>query len=343
MFLGEPVLDYIIAIALFAIFMVIINPVIRLIFRIGNKIAHKTINTTDDRLVEYFERKRKGVFIPFELVIALYVALKWFFAGETATIYIDKIAIVIFTLIIAGVIVDFIKFFIHTKYQSASDDPRANSLYLLLPIIKILIWIFAAFFVVSNLGYDVSALLAGLGIGGVAIALASQSFLGDLLSFISIISDKPFEIGDYISVNGIEGTVKKIGIKSVRIERNMGEEVVIPNSQATGSQLHNYKRMNYRRGDIALGLVMTTPNEKLKLIPNILKSICDEHPKLELVWCNFSGFSDFAFVFSIAYKVYTADYVEFSNTREYLNYTLRQKLDEAGIAMAYPTYTINKG
>jgi small-conductance mechanosensitive channel len=143
-------------------------------------------------------------------------------------------AIIFITIFVVSVIIDIIKYIIKSKYGD-EEDPRRNSLLLVFPIIRIVVWILAGFFILSNLGYDVSALLAGLGIGGVALALASQSFLGDLISFISIVSDKPIEIGDYILINGIEGTVKKIGIKSTRIERNLGEEVIIPNSKITNS------------------------------------------------------------------------------------------------------------
>lgn len=197
-------------------------------------------------------------------------------------------------------------------------------------------------FIISNLGYSVTEVLAGLGIGGIALALASQSFLSDLISFVSIASDKPIEIGDYISVGGVEGTVKKIGIKSTRLERNMGEEVVLPNSTITGSELHNYKRLNKRRFDIVINISPAMPNEKLQLIPQIASDICKDNKIIEFVRCAFTNIGNPANEFSITAYVLDPDAEIYFKEKEQYIYKLRAALAQNDIQFAVPTMVIKQ-
>ena len=339
-FLGNTLLDYFIAIIIFAGTFVIFKFIIKKGFSVIKKIANKTTTTIDNQIINYFEQKKKSSFIPIELLFSLLISMQFINCSENIINIVGNITTIILTIYVASIIIDYIKYLIHSKYHSNNNDPKATTFYLLLPIIKIFIWILAILFIMSNLGRDITTLLAGLGIGGIAIALASQAFLSDLLSFVSIVSDKPFEIGDYILVNGIEGSVKKIGIKSVRIEGNTGEEIVLPNSKITSSELHNFRRMNKRKAELAFEVQAQTTSEQLKLIPEIIQKICDEKAELEFIRCHFSGFSSYAFEVSAVYFVLDSDFMVFANAREYLNYRVLEELDLLGIKLAYPKQDI---
>ena len=195
-------------------------------------------------------------------------------------------------------------------------------------------------FVLSNIGLDVTGILAGFGIGGVAIAFASQSFLGDLIAYISIASDKPFDIGDYILINNLEGTVTKIGIKSVRIERNMGEEVIIPNSKITNSELHNFTRIQKRRFDLNINIALTTSNEKLAMIPVIANQICEEHAIYEFVRSSLLDVGKYSFEFIVAVYVRSDNPIVYFTQKQEFIYELRKQLLAANIEFAPPLLEI---
>lgn len=341
-YLGNCVLDYIIAFSLFLLIFALFNPVISLILKIISKAVKKTTTDVDDKIVEYFENHRKHALVPLEIVIAIYVAINFLKLSIGVQKILDMAIIILCTFFVVRVLLGFLEYFITNKHSKVGNsDARLSTLYLLMPIMKVVAWVLAAFFVMDNLGYNITAILAGLGIGGVAIALASQSFLSDLISFVSILSDKPIEVGDYISVGGMEGTVKKIGIKSTRLERISGEEVVLPNSKITGNDLLNYKRMNRRRADINLGITMNTNIEILKLIPDIIKKICAEkEPMLEYVNCVFVKISNFSFDMVATYYVNSPEFAVFAAHREYLNYRILEELGKEGIKLAYPTSTV---
>ena len=160
---------------------------------------------------------------------------------------------------------------------------------------------------------------------------------------MSIVSDKPFEIGDYILINGIEGNVKKIGIKSVRIERNTGEEVVIPNSKITGSELHNFKVLNKRRFDLTINVVLSTPHDKLQAIPQIAESICKDNPLLQFVICSLNDITN-----SASYQFTTIVYVldktgaVMLREKEQFIYKFTQALSKNGITFPVPTMVVKQ-
>jgi small-conductance mechanosensitive channel len=341
-YFGNTILGYILFVVLFIAILLLIKPILKLISKINKKMANSSDNTVIIRLLTYLEEKRNKAFVPLEVIFALYIASRILWLTPKIQNIVDSLFVIFLTIFIVSIVLDFIKYFVRTKYDptDSNNDPRANSLFLLLPVIKVFVWVLAAFFILSNLGYDISTLLTGLGIGGVALALASQAFLSDLLSFVSIISDKPIEIGDYISIGGVEGTVIKIGIKSTRIERNLGEEVVIPNSKITSSDLFNYRRMNRRLLSITLGLAMDTPNEKIKMLPDIIKNICASNTLLDFQRSHLTGANDFAMQYSIVCYVLDSNFVIFCDAREYLLLNLGEELSKNNIVLAYPTQEI---
>ena len=207
-------------------------------------------------------------------------------------------------------------------------------------IIKGVIWGFGILLVLSNLGINISSLLAGLGIGGIAVALALQNILGDLFSAFAIYLDKPFEVGDFIVVGESKGTVEKIGIKTSRLRALQGEELIISNKELTNARIQNFKKMKERRITFRLGVTYETPLEKLKKIPEIIKQIITSFEDTRFERAHFVQFGDFALIFEVVYYMTTPAYIDYLNTQEKINFKIKEIFEKENIEMAYPTQTI---
>jgi len=194
--------------------------------------------------------------------------------------------------------------------------------------------------VLSNLGVNITSLVAGLGIGGLAIALALQSVLSDLFSSFSIYFDKPFQVGDYIIVGKHSGTVEKIGIKSTRIRASQGEEIVISNQELTSARVQNFKKLKERRNTTSIGVTYETSTDKLKKIPDIIKYIIEEEKNARFDRVYFTTFADSALVFDLVYYVKSDAYSVYLETQQNINFKIKEAFEKEGIDMAYPTQTI---
>ena len=144
-------------------------------------------------------------------------------------------------------------------------------------VVRFMIWAAALLFIFDNLEVNITAFVASLGIGGVAIALAAQAVLGDAFSSFAIFMDKPFQVGDFIIVGDLLGTVEHVGFKTTRIRSLGGEELVFSNSDLTSSRIKNYKRMRERRVVFSVGVIYQTPVEKVKALPPMIKRVVEEH------------------------------------------------------------------
>jgi small-conductance mechanosensitive channel len=203
-------------------------------------------------------------------------------------------------------------------------------------LIKIVLWITGLLFLLANLGINISSLAASLGIGGIAIALAVQNILGDLFSSFSIYFDKPFAVGDTIIVDKYTGVVKRIGLKSTRIQTLQGEELVIGNKELISSKIQNLKKMERRRVMFNIGLAYDTPVEKLKTAKELILQAILDSEKIELERVNFFEFSNNSLIFEVAYFHKNANYLEYMNERELINLKIKEGLDKEGIHFASP-------
>ena len=206
---------------------------------------------------------------------------------------------------------------------------------------QVAIWSLAGLLVLDNLGIDITALVAGLGIGGIAVAFALQSILGDIFASISIILDKPFEVGDFIIVGDLMGTVEYVGVKTTRLRSLSGEQIVMSNSDLLQSRIRNYKRMNERRVTFSLGVTYQTPPEKLETVPGIIREAIEGQDKTRFDRAHFSSFGDFALVFEVVYYMLEPDYNLMMDTQQAINLDLFRRFAEDGIEFAYPTQTIH--
>ncbi|MCF7917965.1 mechanosensitive ion channel family protein [Candidatus Gracilibacteria bacterium] len=228
------------------------------------------------------------------------------------------------------------------KVQQNKDETVVNGLRL---VIRIILWATALLLVLSNLGFNISALAASLGIGGIAIAFAAQNILADLFSSFTIYFDKPFAVGDYVIVTGpnglVDGTVKHIGLKTTRLISLRGEEIVISNKELTESHIQNLKKLKTRRVDFQIGVTYDTSVEKLKLIPNLVKKVIKAQKLAEYGRTHFHEFGDFSLKFKIMYHVETGDYDDYLNIQQSINLGIKEVFEKEKIEMAFPTQTIH--
>lgn len=229
-------------------------------------------------------------------------------------------------------------FFSYIFYQHAKKDiapiQQARGLNI---IIKIVLWILGVVFLADNLGYNITAIVAGLGIGGIAIALAGQAILADLFSYFVIFFDKPFETGDYIVIGDKSGTVEHIGVKTTRLRTLTGEQLIVSNTDLTNSRVQNYKRMEKRRVLLAIGVTYETSIDKLTRIPGIVKAIITDQENVLFDRAHFTGFGDFSLNFEIVFFMLTDDYMQYMNSQQQFCFCLLRRFEEEKIDFAYPT------
>ncbi|MBI4180257.1 mechanosensitive ion channel family protein [bacterium] len=195
-------------------------------------------------------------------------------------------------------------------------------------------------FLLDNMGVNVSAVVAGLGIGGIAVALAAQAVLGDLFASFSIFLDKPFQPGDFIIVGDLMGTVEQIGIKTTRVRSLSGEQLVFSNADLTSSRIRNFKQMFERRALFQFGVVYQTPLDKVKRIPDMVREIIGGIGETRLDRANFFKFGDSSLDFEVVYYVKKPDYNIYMNCQERINLALMERFQKEGIEFAYPTRTL---
>lgn len=281
---------------------------------------------------------------PFYFFLSLYISLQFIAIPESfqkGVYYIVVILVTYYILKAVGIIIDHVvKKRINNKEKNGMKH-EAQVTQIAGKITKIALWILAIIFLLSNLGFNVSSLVAGLGIGGIAIALALQNILGDIFSAISIYLDRPFEVGDFIIIgSGDMGTVKKIGVKSTRIQTNSGQELVVSNKELTSIRINNYKKMKKRRVVFGLGVTYDTSSAKLKKIPQIIKEIIKKQKTAEFSRAHFKEFGPYSLDFEAIYHMLDPDYTLMRDTHEKILLEIKKEFEKEKIEFAFPTQSV---
>ncbi|MEA3366051.1 MAG: mechanosensitive ion channel family protein, partial [Candidatus Hydrogenedentes bacterium] len=202
---------------------------------------------------------------------------------------------------------------------------------------QVAVWSLALLVALQNLGFEITALIAGLGIGGIAIAFALQNILGDIFCSVAIVLDKPFAVGDFIIVGDQMGVVENIGIKTTRVRSLWGEQIIFSNADLTSNRIRNYKRMKERRITFSLGVVYETPLEKLERIPTIIRDSIEAVPLTRFDRAHFNQYGDFSLNFEVVYYVLSPDYNTYMDIQQSINLAIFRRFKEEGIVFAYPT------
>jgi small-conductance mechanosensitive channel len=225
-----------------------------------------------------------------------------------------------------------------------SQDKNAQTIVTLVQFVaNVVIWALVLLGALSNLGINVTALVTGLGIGGIAVALAVQNILGDLLASVSIALDKPFEVGDFVNLdNGFMGSVVAIGIKSTRLRSLSGEQIVVPNSEIVKARIRNFGRMQERRAVFNFGVTYDTPREQVAAIPALVRQAIEEcgQGKTRVDRAHFNAFGESALNFEVVYFMLVPDYGAYMDVQQAVNLRLMEEFEKRGVSFAFPTRTI---
>jgi small-conductance mechanosensitive channel len=207
-------------------------------------------------------------------------------------------------------------------------------------VARVLLWGLVALVALDNLGIQVTTLVAGLGVGGIAVALAVQNILGDVFNSLSIVLDKPFEVGDFIIVGDLLGTVENIGVKTTRLRSLGGEQLVFSNSDLVSSRVRNYKRMYERRVVFQFGVTYQTPPDLLERIPAMVREIVTSFDDTRFDRAHFASYGDSALTYEVVFYVLSPDYNRYMDRQQAINLEIMRAFAAQGIEFAYPTQTL---
>ena len=220
------------------------------------------------------------------------------------------------------------------------DGASVTALMLIGVVSRTLVWAFTALLILDHLGFDITALIAGLGIGGIAVALAAQNILGDLFASLSIVLDKPFVVGDFVVAEGWRGTIERVGIKTTRVRSLDGEQIVLSNAELLKMRLHNYKRMQERRILFGVGVTYQTPAGKLERIPQLIGEAIERQPLTRFERAHFKDYGDSSLNYEVVYYVLAPEYGVYMDTQQAINLEIFRRFAQEGIEFAYPTRTL---
>ena len=336
-FWGNTVERYLIAVGILIAGIILIKIFKSIVLYRLKKWAEKTETTLDDFLIKGIQKS----IVPLLYYGVFYAAVTSLTLNSQFQKILQIVSLVILTFFIVRFISSTIMFTLtyFIKKQERGDE-KARQLRGMTVLINLFVWALGIVFLMDNLGFNISAVVAGLGIGGIAIALAAQAVLGDVFSYFVIYFDRPFEVGDFIVVGDKVGSVEYTGIKTTRIRALSGEQLVFSNHDLTNSRIHNYKKMERRRVVFKLGVIYQTTAEQLESIPKIVREIIESQQDVTFDRGHFATYGDFSLNFEFVYYVIGADYNKYMDTQQAINMKIYRTFEEKGIEFAYPTQTI---
>ena len=335
-FLGNTFQDYLVSAAVFLGVSVGMPIAKRVVLRHLKTFTEATKNDYDD-LVHDLLRRFVGPFV--YLFTAIYFGTLSLSLPGNLSRLLYGFFVVILAIKVAQVLQETARYVIRKwTEQTVKEDPTSAAMLKNMTwVVRIMIWAATLLFIFDNLGVNITAFVASLGIGGVAIALAAQAVLGDAFSSFAIFMDKPFQVGDFIIVGDLLGTVEHVGFKTTRIRSLGGEQLIFSNSDLTSSRIKNYRRMQQRRIVFSVGVIYQTPVEKVKAISLMIKRVIEEHQNARFDRAHFKSFGDFALIYEVVFYVLRPDYNTYMDVQQSINVRLIEEFQEAGIAFAYPT------
>jgi len=329
--------DWLIALGIIVVSYAVIRITKTMLLKKLQTLAAKTASTFDDFFVTLAER----VVVPILYIAALYGGLSFLTLSAKATKILELSLLVAGTYFAIRGVTIFLNYFINKAIdvQNDSVEKRKQARGIIL-IVNIIIWVIGLIFLINNLGYNITSVVTGLGIGGIAIALASQNILGDLFNYFVIYFDKPFEIGDFIIVDDKMGSVEYIGVKSTRLRTLSGEQLICSNTNLTNARVHNYKRMAERRVVFTLSVGYNTSIDKIKTIPAMIKQIVESKQSTRFDRAHFSAIGSFSFNFEVVYYILSPDYNVFMDRQQEIYLDILQAFEREKIKFAYPTQAL---
>lgn len=334
---GNTIFDYLSALGIFIGGMAVVYVFKKYILSRLKKWADATDTSIDDLLLGAIEKS----LIPVIYFGVFYSALHTLDLSAGFKHGLKIAAIVLITVLVVRAAISALNFVLQSYLNKSVDSSGgAKQLKGIRGLINFAIWVLALVFLLDNLGVKISAVVAGLGIGGIAVALAAQAVLGDLFSYFVIFFDKPFVVGDFIIIGDKMGVIEHIGIKTTRIRAIGGEQLVFSNTDLTNSRVHNYKKMEKRRVVFKLGVTYQTSAVKLRAIPEIVKGAIEAQEDAAFDRGHFAAYGDFSLNFEFVYYVTGADYNKYMDIQQAINLTIFDAFEREGVEFAYPTQTL---
>ncbi len=338
LYFGNSVKGWLIALGIIIGTVLVLKMIQKIIVHRVGKFAETTKTEIDDLVVEIVGKTR----FFFAFVIALY-------ASSHSLVLSPQVSRLVQTILILGILLQtaiwgnaIISFVLSraVKRRLDEDAASATTMSALGFVGRFVLWSILLLLALDNLGINVTGLIAGLGVGGIAIALAIQNILGDLFASLSIVLDKPFVIGDFITVDDHLGTVEHIGLKTTRLRSLSGEQIVVSNADLLKSRIRNFKRMYERRIVFSIGVTYETPYDKLASIPSIIRQIIETQSDVQFDRVHFKQYGDWSLNYEIVYIVKSPDYTKYMDIQQAINLEIYRRFQNENIEFAYPTRTL---
>lgn len=333
-------MEWLAAAAAAVICYLVLTTVLRIVISRAEKLAAKTTTHLDDHLLEIARATRHSILVG----ISLLVGLHFLTLGRLGSFLTGQLWFALLALQMGfwGHRAIEVGLQAYRLRNATADQSAAQASSTLLGwALRTLLWTVVALAILSNVGVNITAFVASLGIGGVAVALAVQNILGDLFASMSIAVDKPFEVGDFIVVGAISGTVEQLGLKTTRIRSISGEQIVMSNAVLLKQTISNYKRLQTRRIVFTFGITYDATADQIEAIPGIIKGIVEALPDVTFSRAHFKSFGDSSLDFEVVYIVNDASYDLYMDRQQSINLALMRALADHGVGFAFPTRTVH--
>ncbi|MCS7122639.1 MAG: mechanosensitive ion channel family protein [Candidatus Micrarchaeota archaeon] len=304
------------------------------------RIAETSATKYDNYLIESISELKW----PFYLWISLQISIQSLSLPNSIFTIVDVISTIMIAFYVSKAVLKFVELVIKDINNTAKPEDRVdeNIIDLGVTIIRIVIIVLSIVTVLTNLGIDTTALITGLGIGGLAVAFAFQRIMEDVFAFFMIHIDKPVKKGEFVVVGNYAGTIERIGLKSTRIRSTSGEEIVVSNKDLLNSWINNFGRMSERRYIMKIKVAYDTPAEVLERIPQIIREeISSASQDLKINRVHFVSYGDYALIFEANISIYKVDYVDYLDVVQRINLNIKRRFDREGIKFAFPTQSLH--
>lgn len=337
-FWGNTITRWVTAAAIGVAVVLVLRVVAAVVAAQVRRLAGRTDNDVDDLVADLLDRTK-----------LLFIMLVGVWAGSQALTLTERAAGIMRAGLVLGLLLQLafwataiVNYGLHRYRKSvADDDPGvATAMGAVSFLVRLAVWGVIGLIALDTLGIDITALVAGLGVGGIAVALAVQNVLGDLFASLAIVLDKPFVVGDFIIVGDSMGTVENVGLKTTRVRSLSGEQLVIANSDLLSSRIRNYKRMQERRIVFKIGVVYGTEPDKVARAPEIVREAVESQSNTRFDRSHFASFGASSLDFETVYYMTVPDYNSYMDTQQAINLELYRSFEAEGLEFAYPTQTL---
>jgi small-conductance mechanosensitive channel len=334
---GSSLQTYLVTLLIVIVCMALLRITGHIVLEKLKKASQKTNTDVDDFIMHLLDKN----LLPFLYLLTIYFGFKSLQISIRFAKTIHDLLIVAITFFVIRVLIHSLIFSLRRYLRMKGfSEQRLQQMGGIILLLNLIMWTVGFIFILGNLGYNVTTLITGLGVGGVAVALASQTILNDLFCYFIIFFDRPFEIGDFLIIGDFLGTVEYIGLKSTRIRSLWGEELIFANHDLVNARIKNYKSMQRRRVVFQIQVNYETPVEKISHIPELLRQIVQQQERVQFDRAHFASYSPYGLVFEIVYYVLSPDYNTYMDIQQAINLRIFEQLQLQGIRFAFPRQVI---